>query len=84
MDQAVLLNRCEHGVYQPKDIEGPNPFCSGCHPSTHMVSLADPDEKDSDEVKERACPICSSLAFEYRGEDDYLCPQCGFSVGDII
>lgn len=79
-----MLRRCEHGVYQPADVEGPNQFCSGCRPATHMIKLHHHGEKDGDEIKTTSCPVCSSKEFEYLNEDSYSCPQCGFCTGDIL
>lgn len=79
-----MLRRCEHGVYQPADVEGPNQFCSGCRPATHMIKLHHHGEKDGDEIKTTSCPICSSKEFKYAGEEDFSCPNCGFTVGDIF
>ena len=79
------MRKCKHDVMIPSDIEGDeSPYCSGCRSSPHMVKLQEFEtEKDADE-RDTVCPICCSVEFNYVSEEEYDCPNCGFTVGDII
>ena len=80
-----MIRKCPHSVYVPNDIEGDeSPYCSFCKSGQRMLRLWDQDEKEADEVKTVACPICSSKEFQYQSEESYSCPNCGYCQDDII
>ena len=72
-----MLRKCDHSVYIPEDVaEVESPYCSYCNPPTPFK--LGKNLRHDDELGIFTCPLCLSEEFDYRGEENYGCPRCGF------
>lgn len=72
----MSFNRCEHGVYQPNNIGGPNPACSVC---TLQDPITEAEKANHRPPIKPVCPECGSGAPDFKYEDQYnwSCSKCG-------